>query len=73
MPVDAKRPRSADDTRRQRAIRACRKHLKDLREAYDRPPPDVAVPSVAIPMRIAPVQPSSYCSSPAQLCAEIMK
>jgi hypothetical protein len=73
MPADGKRPQKADDTRRQRAIRACRRHLKDLRAAYGRPPPDVVVRSVAVPKRIAPVEPCSYCSSPAELCAEIMK
>jgi len=73
MTADAKRPPSADDTLRQRAVRACRKHLKDLRQAYGRPPPDVIVRSEAVPKRIAPVEPCSYCSSPAELCAEIMK
>jgi hypothetical protein len=70
---DCKRPRNGDDTERQRAIRASRRHLKDLRAAYARPPADVVLSSRAIPVRIAPVEIASFCSSPANLCAELVK
>ncbi len=73
MTGERKRPRDASDTQRQRAIRACRRHLKDLRAAHDRPPPDVVVRSRGLPARIAPAEVGSYCTSPAELCAEIVK
>jgi hypothetical protein len=59
-------------TRRMNAIAACAAHLKDLERAHGRPPPDIEV-SEGLPQRIAPVAPSSYCVSPADLCAELMR
>lgn len=63
--------RKNGDTALQRAKRANAAHLKDLRRAHGRPPRDVEVRRVAIPKRIEPEEVASYCSSPAQLCAEL--
>ena len=60
------------ETGRERSRRACARHLQDLRRAYGSPPPDVAVKSTAIPLRLAPTPASSSCTSPASLCAELM-
>jgi len=73
MPSDRTRPGREEDTERQRAKRACRRHLQDLRKAHERPPASLALKRTSVPLRIAPVAPASYCSSPAQLCAEIAK
>ena len=59
------------NTARQKAVAACANHLKDLRRAYGRPPQDVPVPISSTVRFIAPVPDGSYCTSPAQLCAEI--
>jgi hypothetical protein len=59
-------------TRQMQAAAACAAHLKDLRNAHGRPPPDVVVAN-GFPRRIAPIAPSSYCVSPAQLCAELLQ
>jgi len=59
------------DTQRQKAIRASAAHLRDLRRAQVRPPANVELRSVAIPARIPGEPTASYCSSPAQLCAEL--
>jgi hypothetical protein len=59
-------------TRRMKAAAACAAHLRDLQRAHGRPPPDVEV-AEGLPRRIAPVAPSSYCVSPADLCAELMR
>jgi hypothetical protein len=61
------------ETRRMRAIIACAAHLRDLRRAHRRPPPDVEIASGAAPLRLAPTPPHSYCTSPAQLCADLAK
>jgi len=70
MRTEKKRSRGVEDTQRQRSLRACRRHLEDLRRAHKGPPEDVAVPSFGLPRYMAPVAPSSYRSSPAQLCSE---
>jgi hypothetical protein len=70
MKSPRKRAPDEDETDRQRAIRACRRHLKDLKRAYERPPAAIALrggPRVYF----APVEAASYCASPAQLCAEV--
>jgi len=59
------------DTERAEAAKACARHLKDLRRVHGRPPADVAVRSVAIPKWVNPVPSASWCTSPAQLCAEL--
>ena len=66
-----RRPKSADDTERARAIRASRKHLSDLKRAHGRPPADVPLVSRAIPRRIDGEPVASWCTSPARLCAEL--
>ena len=69
VPPRRKRPKT--DTKRGRAIRACAHHLKDLEEAHGHPPADVPVRKTSAPRLVAPVPEGSYCTSPAQLCAEI--
>jgi hypothetical protein len=66
-----KHKRSSEKTERQKAARASAAHLRDLRRAHRRPPPDVALASVAVPKRLSGEPVASYCSSPAQLCAEL--
>jgi hypothetical protein len=66
-----KRRRPSVDTARQKAVRASAAHLRDLRRAHGRAPADVKLASVAIPKRIPGEPTGSYCSSPAQLCAEL--
>jgi hypothetical protein len=63
--------RCEDDTQRQRAVRASARHLRDLRRAHGCPPADVKLASVAIPKRLPGEPTASWCSSPAQLCAEL--
>ena len=60
------------ETDRERSRRACARHLKDLKRAHGKPPPDVAVKPSAAPKRIAPTPVSSHCTSPGALCAELM-
>jgi hypothetical protein len=59
------------ETARAEAIGACAGHLRDLRRAHVRPPPDVAVRPVATVRLVAPIPDASWCTSPAQLCAEL--
>jgi len=59
------------DTERALSAKACARHLKDLKRAYGRPPADVAIRPVAIPKYVNPVPSASWCTSPAQLCAEL--
>jgi len=59
------------DTERAEAARACARHLKDLKRVHGRPPADVAVRPVAIPKYVNPISSASWCTSPAQLCAEL--
>ena len=70
---DRKRACEGSDTAKQAKARACRRHLQDLRNAYERPLPDVAIASSAIPVRISPVEISSFCTSSAELCADLVK
>jgi hypothetical protein len=65
-----RRPPKAD-TERAEAKRACARHLKDLRLAYNEPPVDVRVPSRAAVKFVPPILEQSYCTSPAALCAEL--
>jgi hypothetical protein len=64
------KPPGVEDTERQRAVRASRKHLEDLRRAHKKPPADVPVKAAGVPKFLEPVEPHSYRSSPAQLCSE---
>jgi hypothetical protein len=59
-------------TARMEAIAACAAHLADLRRARRRPPPDIALPP-GFPKTIPSAPRSSYCVSPAALCAELAK
>ena len=59
------------DTARIRSIRACARHLRDLKRAHGGPPKDVPVRTTSTPRVISPVPDRSYCTSPAQLCAEL--
>ena len=59
------------DTKRQKAMRASAGHLRDLRRAHGCPPADVRLAPVAIPKRLPGEPTASWCSSPAQLCAEL--
>jgi hypothetical protein len=70
-PATPKRKPAAIDTERMAAIRACANHLKDLERAHDHPPADVPLPSNPVPRLISPVPSASWCTSPAQLCAEL--
>jgi hypothetical protein len=68
-----KRKRLSGDTERQTAMRASAAHLRDLERAHGRPPPDVVLGSVPIPLRIGPEPAASYCTSSSQLCAELIR
>ncbi len=59
------------DTARAQATGACARHLRDLKRAHGGPPRDVRVPRTSTPRLISPVPDRSYCTSPAQLCAEL--
>ena len=71
MIAKKKRRRSAEDTERQRFARQSARHLRDLQRAYDAPPPEVALRPVAVPQRMKTVAFGSFCTSAADLCAEI--
>jgi hypothetical protein len=66
-----RRRRPRIQTERQRLVAACAAHLRDLRRVHRTPPPDLAIPSVAIPARLHGPDPASYCASPAAMCAEL--
>lgn len=69
----ARRRAPKRDTARMAAIIACAAHLKDLKRAHGRPPPDVEVASKRVPCRLTAAPASSYCTSPAELCAELIR
>jgi hypothetical protein len=75
MPKSASRRRkkkkSCKDTAREKSARACAKHLADLKRAHGDPPPDVLLPSRSVVRLVSPVPDASWCTSPAQLCAEL--
>jgi hypothetical protein len=68
----ARRRTPKSNMRRTKAIAACARHLKDLKRAHGRPPPDVEIEQ-RIARFFPPAPLSSYCSSPASLCAEFAK
>ena len=69
-----RRPRPKKiDTERIRAMRASARHLTDLKRAHSGPPAEVRVCMTRTPRFIAPVAENSYCTSPALLCAELVK
>jgi hypothetical protein len=59
------------DTERALALRACARHLKDLRRAQRQPPANVAVNERGVPKFVPPIIEQSYCTSPAALCVEL--
>ncbi len=61
------------DTQRGDAIRACARHLKDLQRFHAGPPQDVRVDMSRPPRFLTPEPASSYCTSPAALCADLVK
>ena len=61
------------DTERGDAVRACARHLKDLKRIHDKPPKDVRVDMRRSPRFLTPEPVSSYFSSPAALCADLVK
>ena len=66
-----RRKRAKTETARMEAARASAAHLADLRRAHGRPPPDVSLPSRLAVRLVCPVPDASWCTSPAQLCAEL--
>ena len=52
-------------------MRACARHLQDLRRAHAEAPADVRVNTRGIPKLVAPILEQSYCTSPAALCADL--
>ena len=73
MTENGKRQRPCGDTERQKVKRASAAHLRDLRRAHGRAPADVELPSVAVPRRWVAEPVASYCTSPAELCAELVR
>jgi hypothetical protein len=69
IPPRQKPPRG--ETARQKSALACAKHLDDLKQAHGTPPPDVKVPSRSAVRLVVPPPQGSFCTSPAQLCAEL--
>ncbi len=67
-----RRRKQADiDTQRMKAIRASAAHLRDLKRAHKIPPPEVKLPWRAAVRLVCPIPDASWCSSPAQMCAEL--
>ncbi len=62
-----------EDTERGEAIRACARHLTDLKHFHEKPPQDVRVDMSRTPRFVTPEPDSSYCTSPAALCADLVK
>jgi hypothetical protein len=61
------------DTERMALMRASARHLKDLKRAHAAPPADVAVDMRRTPRFVAPIPEASYCTSPAALCADLVR
>jgi hypothetical protein len=70
QPPPRRRPPKVD-TERALAMRACARHLKDLRRGQRRPPADVPVNERGVPKFVPPIIEQSYCTSPAALCVEL--
>ena len=66
-----KKKKSSSDTVQEKWARACAAHLADLKAAHVRPPLDVDLPSRDVVRLVCPVPDASWCTSPAQLCAEL--
>ncbi len=66
-----KKKNPSADTARVKSVRACAAHLADLKQGHGRPPPDVNLPSRDVVRLVVLVPDASWCTSPAQLCAEL--
>lgn len=66
----ARKPHDPNTAKKQ-ATRRCARHLSDLKREHGKPPADVPLRSNPIPRLISPVPSASWCTSPAQLCAEL--
>ena len=71
--VPRRRRPPREDTERGEAILASARHLKDLKRFHGKPPKDVQVSMRRTPRFVAPEPQSSYCTSPAALCADLVK
>jgi hypothetical protein len=60
------------DTQRERAIRDSARHLQDLERAHALPPADVRVCMTRSPRFLTGVPVSSFITSPAALCADLV-
>jgi hypothetical protein len=69
--IPPRQKRRRGETDRERAAKACAEHLEDLKQAHGIPPPDVKVPSRSAVRLVVPPPQGSFCTSPAQLCAEL--
>jgi hypothetical protein len=61
------------ETERQEAVAACAAHRRDLECAHGRPPADVELASRDVPRRPTGEPVASYCTSAAELCAELTR
>ena len=69
--VPQRRPETQIETARMAAIRAAAAHLADLEREHGKPPPDMRLPSRSAVRLVCPIPSASWCSSPAQMCAEL--
>ena len=69
--MKAPRKPAKTDTERAEAKRASAAHLADLRRAHGSPPLNVHLRSRAAVRLVCPIPDASWCSSPAQMCAEL--
>jgi hypothetical protein len=69
---DRRRP-PRTQTDRQDGADACVAHLRDLKRAHGRPPADIELTSLSVPLRPALAPVASYCTSAGELCAELMR
>ena len=71
--VPKHRRKASPETCREAVAAACAGHLDDLKQAHGRPPADVPLPSRDVVRLVVPPPDRSYCTSPAQLCAELVE
>ena len=70
--TDSQRRRETTiETARMAAARASAAHLADLQREHGKPPPEVRLPSRSAVRLVCPIPDASWCSSPAQMCAEL--
>jgi len=73
MHVRERRRPPRTETDRQEAAEACAAHLRDLKRAHARPPAEIELRSVAVPLRLAAAPIGSFCTSAGELCAELVR